>query len=159
MTISTKSGDDGYTNLPGRPRVLKNDAIIEALGNLDELNASIGIAKLYLLDGKYKNFLEEIQNDILAISAYLIAPQHDIDLPGVDKIDKIIKYIEANHQIPAKFICPGKNQQECLLHLARTTSRKTERSIVAIQNYQNAQKIIPFVNRLSDALWLIASIQ
>ncbi len=159
MKVSTKAGDCGFTNLGGK-NFSKDDPLIEALGNLDELNAALGLAKLHVHCDKYKHFLEEMQRSILSISSLLISDDECIKSPSVEAIEQVIMFIEENYSTPAQFICPGNSDRECFLHLARTVARRAERSVVSLAKENViALKVIPFINRLSDAIWLIASIQ
>lgn len=168
--IYTKTGDSGTTSLFGGKRVDKNSFRIEAYGNVDELNSLIGIAVTDLEEAQsilgvkpLKRKLLRIQEELLVLGAELAKPVDvKLKIPKVTKtfISRLEKEIDVWSQrlTPLKkFILPGGGKIGAQLHLARATTRRTERSIVALSQQEkindNAQI---FINRLSDWLFVLA---
>ena len=135
--IYTRGGDKGYTSIVGGKRVKKSSNLIEAIGNVDELNAFLGVTINYLKNNQKKIILN-IQNDLFDIGADLATPmskksytirlnqKHTIYLEKeIDKINSSLKPLTS-------FILPGGNKVSGLLHLARTINRRCETSIVKL---------------------------
>lgn len=138
MSISTKRGDDGSTDLFGGERVKKSDPRILAISAVDELNSSIGVLRT-LCD---EVFLEKIQNDLFELGAILANSKGSLDLKSLeDECEKI----ESSLPPIRNFILPGGNQAAAEAHRCRAVCRRAE--IFAPS---------PYMNRLSDYLFLLA---
>ncbi len=158
--IYTRGGDSGLTSLVGGKRVKKSSKIIEAIGNVDELNAILGII-INNIKVKHKKVLQNIQNDLFDIGADLATPinKNAIRIKAeqtfyieqeIDKINKNLKPLKS-------FILPGGTQTSALIHLARTINRRCEISIVKLNETHKINKeILKYVNRLSDYLFVLA---
>ena len=160
--IYTRGGDSGYTSIVGGKRVKKSSMIIEAIGNVDELNAFIGFVVCYL-DPNHKKVLKNIQNDLFDIGADLATPiskkknviriqaQQIIFLENeIDKINKKLKPLRS-------FVLPGGSKVSSLIHIARTISRRSEISIVKLSEKHSINlEILKYINRLSDYLFVLA---
>lgn len=167
MGIYTKTGDCGQTSLASGERVAKNSARLEAYGELDELNAAIGLALSGFapeLDAD-KELLTAVQKDIFTISSWLACtPQSPLleRLPklsqnAVTDLENAIDRLETATGPLRKFILPGGSESAARLHLARTICRRAERRTVTVEE-QSAEfaLICAFVNRLSDYLFALA---
>lgn len=155
MTVYTKNGDEGKTYLFGGKKVWKSEAIIEAIGTIDELNAFISFLNSKLKNKKNKNFLVEIQKDLYQIMSILSGGEKEDDF--LDKktliFEKKIDELEKNLPPLNKFIIPGTTEISSLFHITRTICRRAERKIVKLKKHQ---KIIKYLNRLSDLFFVFA---
>ena len=160
--IYTKGGDKGKTSLVGGSRVSKSNDIIDAIGNVDELNALLGLV-VCDLKKPYISTLKDIQNDLFDIGADLATP---INKKGtVLRINKdYIVYLEKeidkiNNNLPPlnSFILPGGSKISSIIHLARTVNRRCERSVVKLnEKHKVNQEVLKYLNRLSDYLFVLA---
>lgn len=159
--VYTRTGDGGQTSLVGGARVSKSNLRVDAYGEVDELNSTIGLARARLNDSEIDEVLSLIQNDLFTLGADLASPS-GIEVPRIDKSfiktledfsDKFLKQLE-----PLKeFILPGGGEAGATLHIARTVARRAERRTVALSEVEelNDQTIV-YLNRLSDLLFILA---
>lgn len=165
MKIYTKKGDSGATLLIGsKKRVLKSKPVFEVLGGIDEVNACIGCATATLSGVVEKKILEGIQADLFCLGSLVagakVAPsEKEIWVSRVGKIEKEID--SYSKQLPAlsTFILPGGSVPASYLHLARVKTRALERHLVSyIIKGRNKRLgfVLPYVNRLSDFLFVFA---
>ena len=156
MPIYTKTGDKGKTQIFGK-RVSKGSKIIGLVGKLDELNCILGEC-IYLIkqedifkrEGKT---LKEIQKDIFTISSLIVGANLKFNTKKkVKEIEKQIDYYEKELPPLKNFIIPGGELASIKLHLARSVTRNAERKAVSSKN----EKFIPYLNRLSDILFVMA---
>lgn len=182
--IYTKTGDLGQTSLFGGPRVSKSNAVLEAYGTIDELNALLGLAIEILSNSNSKNTsnikslaksLLQIQNDLFSIGSHLACAEKKWrdKLPTLD--NKRIADFESEidlmtNTLPElkEFILPGGVHGAALLHVARTVCRRAERATVSFYEETQAEStpghkqdstqefIIKYLNRLSDFLFVAA---
>ncbi len=136
----------------------KNDARVHCLGEVDELNASIGVALSFIEETQVQQVLFSVQHDLFDIGAELCQP-------GKSLIQQVhLEAIESsaaqfNESLPAlkEFILPGGSQAVAFLHLARTICRRVERSLIALKSVEELNPItVQYVNRLSDLLFILA---
>lgn len=164
MSIVTKGGDKGETSLLGGQRVPKTDARIEAYGDVDELNAAIGVAMTYVKDKTAKKVLHQVLNDLFRIGAELAA--HGTKFTKFPKItaehttaiEKEVYRVEAKLPKQRSFILPAGNESATHLHLARAVCRRAERRVVALRDKINPE-LIKYLNRLSDLLFIYARLE
>lgn len=167
MKIYTKTGDDGTTGLIGGTRLRKSDLRIDCYGNVDELNAAVGLAAVVARQSasELEEMLQEVQNDLFIAGSWLATPEdspHRHALPTLD--ETIIARLEMQIDtavaiLPAlrNFILPGGTELAARLHLARTICRRAERQIVAFSMDRPISPIIlTYFNRLSDWLFIQA---
>jgi cob(I)alamin adenosyltransferase len=166
MRIYTKTGDTGDTGLFGGGRVGKDHARVAAYGDVDELNAALGVACSQSPDFATA-LLEQIQRDLFAIGAELAAPEpaklaktlagHPIGEPDVTRLERAIDAHEEALPPLREFILPGGAPKAAALHLARTVCRRAERAVVALgRDAQVSPFILQYLNRLSDLLFVLA---
>lgn len=167
--IYTRTGDDGTTALGSGRRVAKYDLRVEAYGTLDETNAAIGLARLYMRDGDpaLDAMLARIQNDLFDLGADLCFPDETKDARGrlqvsdtqVKRLESEIDTLNRELQPLRSFVLPGGTPAASFLHLARTMSRRAERLVVALAARPSEQVGAPairYINRLSDFLFVAA---
>ncbi|MBM4172152.1 MAG: cob(I)yrinic acid a,c-diamide adenosyltransferase [Ignavibacteria bacterium] len=166
MKIYTKTGDKGETSLHGGERVPKDDLRIHAYGTVDELNSILGIASLKISSMELKEVIKGLQNELFIVGADLATPElkkgkklivDRVDDKLILKLEKIID--DFNSRLPElqNFILPGGSEGASFLHLARTVCRRAEREVVNLaNNVDTGKKIIIYLNRLSDLLFVLA---
>jgi cob(I)alamin adenosyltransferase len=159
--IVTRNGDDGYTTL-GDSRHSKDDLVIEALGNLDELNSTIGmiIAMRPQHEG-VEACLTQIQQDLFDLGGEMHLPERVAITP--EKILWLETQLEAwNKTLPPlrEFLLPRGNPASAACHIARTVCRRTERSMVRLHRQVTLTnpEMLRYLNRLSDVLFVAARI-
>ena len=165
MKIYTKTGDHGKTGLFGGPRVPKDDPRIEAYGEVDELNALLGVAGSLKLQSEMHQLLDQVQNALFAVGAELATPnpkQHNTDLigqPQIEMLEAAIDRYEAELEPLQQFILPGGCPAAAALHVARTVCRRAERRIVTLAATPVqvlSPQLLIYINRLSDLLFVLA---
>jgi cob(I)alamin adenosyltransferase len=165
VKIYTKTGDDGETALFDGTRVPKSDVRVAAYGDVDELNATIGLARSTLLaqDTQLVEMLEQIQRDLFALGSRLADPSHKIAdrvakaaiAPGdITRLEGWIDLLETELPALRRFILPGGSSAGSTLHVARTVCRRAERAMVALGGLDRG--LVVYVNRLSDLLFVMA---
>ncbi len=157
MAIYSKTGDYGETDLFGGKRVRKSVDAIEVLGQFDELNATLGLARSVLNKSASSN-ISLIQNDLFVLGSVVagveLKKSHSNYLKNqtswleeqIDRLDKKLPALK-------KFILPNGCESSSRLHLARAICRRCERALVALGEYV---ELIPYLNRLSDYLFVLA---
>ena len=157
--VTTKTGDKGKTALADGSRVNKNSLRVHCLGSIDELNTFIGFAAA-ILPEKPEIDLKSIQNDLLNIGAEISIPNSDKKFINQDRIIYLEKEIELiNNELPPlkEFILPGGSELISRLHIARTSCRNAERSLISMYGNDNLNQLhAKYMNRLSDYLFLLA---
>ena len=156
MRIYTKTGDKGKSSLYDGSRVLKTDDVFIALGDIDELNAHIGIALDRLWCDEFNpDYLRKLQHILFDVGSYIANPKKREDFPS-DIITEVETHIDLIQACPimkklTKFILPS--GPASYIHVCRSICRRAERSINRIEKLQNV-KI--FMNRLSDYLFVLS---
>lgn len=165
MKIYTKTGDTGDTSLFDGRRVRKTDPRVAAYGDVDEVQACVGLVRAAGLPPDLDEMCISIQRDLFALGARLADPSHRI-AKRVEKIvidDKSITRLEGwidrlDTEIPAlrHFILSDGCPAGAALHFARTVCRRAERSILALEQDSVESDVIVYINRLSDLLFTMA---
>jgi cob(I)alamin adenosyltransferase len=169
MKIYTKTGDTGHTGLFGGGRVPKDDVRVEAYGDVDELNAVIGMARAVEIMPRIDEVLVSIQRDLFAIGALLATPDRDkmaqhldkarIDESRIAELERAIDDGETELEPLKAFILPGGAPKAAALHVARTVCRRAERHVVRLQREIDLPSLaIIYLNRLSDLLFVLARV-
>lgn len=165
MKIYTKTGDSGETSLLGGVKVPKSDSRIEAYGNVDELNAFIGLLRAHQdVDARIGSQFYWIQEKLFSVGSILAAKPgfSGFELPKVGMVE--IKQLEvwidkASGELPElkNFILPGGHEVVSLCHVCRTVCRRAERSIAGLSAQDSLDNtILIFINRLSDYFFIMA---
>ena len=169
MKIYTKTGDQGSTGLFGGGRVAKDNIRVEAYGDVDELNAVIGMARSVEMMPRIDEVLVPIQRDLFAIGAILATPDRDkmaqhlqkarIDEGRIEELERAIDEGEAELEPLTAFIIPGGTPKAAALHVARTVCRRAERHVVRLQHEVELPPLtVIYLNRLSDLLFTLARV-
>ena len=165
MKIYTRTGDAGETSLFDNSRVSKADPRVDAYGEVDELNACLGAARAAGVDADIGGVLESIQRQLFAVGARLADPASRIAErvtkaavgdEQVQGLEGTIDRLETELPPLRRFILPGGTAAGSLLHLARTICRRAERRVVGLGGDAVEPGIVVYLNRLSDALFVIA---
>jgi cob(I)alamin adenosyltransferase len=167
--IYTKGGDKGTTSLGSGTRVPKHDARVAAYGTVDEANAAVGIARLYVTetpDGKLSAMLARIQNDLFDLGADLCRPEAAGESAGtalrvldsqVERLEREIDAMNAQLAPLNSFVLPGGSPAAAHLHMARTIVRRAEREMTLLAERETVSPVaIRYANRLSDHLFVAA---
>jgi cob(I)alamin adenosyltransferase len=165
VKIYTKTGDRGDTSLFDGTRVPKTDPRVVAYGDVDELQAVVGLAAAAGLDAELREMTSAIQRDLFALGARLADPAHKI-APRVAKIaidDHSIAQLEGwidrlEEELPPlrHFILAGGASAGAALHVARTVCRRAERATLALGKDAVEPVVLIYLNRLSDLLFVMA---
>ena len=167
MKIYTRTGDGGETALLGGTRVSKADPRVAAYGDVDELNAWLGFVRAGADDPGLTAMVEHIQRDLFAIGARLADPSGSVadrmektavTDEDVQQLEKWIDTLETELPPLRRFILAGGSASGASLHVARTVSRRAERSVVALGRDQVERQILVYLNRLSDLLFVMARV-
>ena len=167
MKIYTKTGDQGDTGLFGGGRVQKDDPRVEAYGDVDELNAVIGLARAIEPLPRIDEVLVPMQRDLFSIGALLATPDLDkmhrhlekanIDDRRIAELERSIDDCDRDLEPLKAFIIPGGSKKGATLHVARTVCRRAERRVVTLQrDVEIPQIVVVYLNRLSDLLFTLA---
>jgi cob(I)alamin adenosyltransferase len=165
VKIYTKSGDAGETSLFDSSRVSKADARVDAYGEVDELNACLGVVRAGSLDADLERTIELIQRDLFALGARLADPSSRIagrvtkavvSPADIERLELTIDRLEAELPPLKRFILPGGSEVGARLHLARTVCRRAERRVVGLGSDAVDSEVIVYLNRLSDLLFVMA---
>ncbi len=163
--IYTRQGDDGTTGLGSRQRVPKDSPRVQAYGTVDELNSQIGAAVAQGLCERLTQELPAIQNELFHLGSDLCFLEEDKQQYQIPQIEErhVVKLEELMDELTAKlgplenFILPGGSLSAAQLHVARTVCRRAEREVIALSRAEAVGKfVIPYLNRLSDALFVMA---
>lgn len=183
VRIYTRGGDDGETGLLGNRRVLKSDPVIEAVGQLDELNAWLGLVVAAWEDDELTSILRQVQRDLFELGAELASPTPRAWLSPdrIAALEREIDRLWAELPPLRHFILPGGGRAGALCHVARTVARRAERAVVALARGTAAPEaasedpagpcepdpgavprpnplIVAYLNRLSDLLFVVARV-
>ena len=163
MKIYTRGGDTGQTGLYGGGRVSKDDARIDALGSVDELNAALGMALTLPLEPDAHAMLSRIQGELFVLGADLATPAEQGDVvPRVtpDQIARLegeIDQMEEDLPPLQRFILPGGSSAGAAVHMARGVCRRAERRVVTLMAHADINPDAQtYLNRLSDHLFVLA---
>lgn len=166
MKIYTKTGDGGETGLLDGSRVPKDHLRVAACGDLDELNATLGVVLAHAAGAGLEATLSPIQRDLFALGAQVAdprgrvpgtKPKATLDESHVARLEQAIDRCEAENPPLTAFVLPGGSQPGALLHLARTVCRRAERSLVTLAREAPVEPLaVRYVNRLSDLLFVLA---
>jgi len=156
--IITRTGDAGETGLGDGSRVAKSAPRIAALGDIDELNASIGLLRCEELPAGINAALAEIQHDLFSLGGELCMPGNSvIDDTQVTRLENWAEEWNADLPYLQEFVLPGGSRPAALAHLCRTQCRRAERSIVALHRHEVVSTSVRgYINRLSDLLFIMS---
>ena len=159
--IYTRLGDAGETHLGDMSRVPKTHARIEAYGDVDELNAQIGVTLNVDLPDGYAGWLRHVQNDLFDVGADLSVPESDGTRERLRVRPEQITWLEercdeVNADLPKlrSFLLPGGTPAAAHLHVCRTVCRRAERRALLVEGAN--PEVVRYLNRLSDLLFILS---
>ena len=159
VKVYTRAGDAGETSMLSGQRVSKADPHIAAVGELDELSVALGFARLAYK--KRDALLKGFQKELYILSAFVSyvgdkdIDKFRLDAGAVERLEQLIDEVETTLPPLKDFIYPGQSEASCRLHQARVVARRAER-IIAVLDPQKQAHAVPYVNRLSDLLFVLA---
>lgn len=165
LKIYTKTGDSGETGLFDGTRVSKADPRVAAYGDVDELNAWLGLVRSASTDDQLGGMLEHIQRDLFALGARLADPASRIATrvtktavtsDDIARLEGWIDLLESELPPLRRFILAGGSAAGASLHVARTICRRAERGMVGLGAGAFENELLVYVNRLSDLLFVMA---
>jgi cob(I)alamin adenosyltransferase len=162
MSITTKRGDGGQTGLAGGIRISKADLRVESYGSIDELNTVLGFARSICQNKEIAGWTEEIQRTLFRVGSALATPPESkkqppvISAEDIDMLTKLVHKIEATGGILSDWSLPGAHNESAAFEVARAVCRRAERAAVRfVENGGIVQPtILPYLNRLSEVIWL-----
>jgi len=167
VKIYTRTGDRGETGLLDSTRVSKSDARVDACGDVDELNAWLGLVRSAGVDAETEQLLIALQQDLHALGAQLADPfkkiagrvtKTVIAEEDIGRLEEWIDRFEAELPPLRQFILAGGSPAGAALHVARTVCRRAERRIVSLGPNQIDPVLLAYMNRLSDLLFVLARV-
>jgi cob(I)alamin adenosyltransferase len=165
MKIYTKTGDAGETGLFGGARVSKASLRVASYGEVDELNSTVGWARVAVSEGTLDELLNQIQNDLFEVGAELGSTTERkqksampmIDEAQVEALERAIDKYEEGPPPLTSFVLPGGSESASRFHIARCVCRRAERSLVELGAQEAIRgELFRYVNRLSDLLFVLA---
>ncbi len=163
MSISTKRGDDGQTSLIGGRRVSKGDLRVEAYGTIDELISAMGFARSICENAEMRERTKEIQRELFVVSSSVAtSPERKkketapVTTENVEALTRDVNRIEELEGLLDDWALPGEHPGAAAFDIARTTCRRAEREVVRLMESGEEvdSKVVAYLNRLSDLLWL-----
>jgi cob(I)alamin adenosyltransferase len=171
MKIYTRTGDRGDTGLFGGGRVGKDHPRVDAYGDIDELNATIGLARAIEPMPRIDETLAPVQRDLFSLGALLATPDREkmrqqlekarLDDARIAELERAIDDGDRELEPLHAFILPGGTPKAAALHVARTVCRRAERRVVHLAHDADAEippVVVIYLNRLSDLLFTLARV-
>jgi cob(I)alamin adenosyltransferase len=154
--IYTRTGDDGTTGMADGSRVAKDDLLVHAIGDVDELNSQLAILASYTDDALLVS-IRSIQNELFNVGAELTMNQAMIGPQHVDALENALDELNQGLTPLKEFILPGGGLAASHCHVARAICRRTERSLVSLDRQSKLNHyLLAYINRLSDYLFVLA---
>jgi len=161
-SIATTRGDGGQTGLAGGIRVSKADFRVESYGTVDELNTFLGFARSICQHKEIAAWTEQIQRTLFRVGSALATPPESkknapiVSTEDIDFLTGLVHQIEATEGILSDWSLPGAHTESAAYEMARTVCRRAERAAVRfVESGGEVQPtVIPYLNRLSDLIWL-----
>ncbi|HSP99436.1 MAG TPA: cob(I)yrinic acid a,c-diamide adenosyltransferase [Candidatus Dormibacteraeota bacterium] len=169
--VYTRTGDEGTTALVGGERVAKDARRVECYGELDELNAILGLARSLNAQAKptparrrLDDVLTRLQNELFDLGSELATPPEaeyegmfKVTADDVRALERVMDECQKDLEPLRSFVLPGGGPVSAVLHHARTVCRRAERQIIRLAREQTIGAfVIPYVNRLSDLLFVLS---
>jgi cob(I)alamin adenosyltransferase len=158
--IATRTGDDGTTGLGDGSRTGKDSLRVAAMGDVDELNSSIGVLLCEPLPDDVRRQLLDIQHDLFDLGGELCIPGFENLAEGqVARLDALLEAHNAALPRLQEFILPGGSRAAALAHVSRTVCRRAERAVVSLGQAEAVRPLCrQYLNRLSDLLFVLARV-
>jgi cob(I)alamin adenosyltransferase len=162
-SLFTRSGDEGYTSILGKSKVPKYELRLEAIGNLDESNAALGMARHHCQDPKSKELLNHVQHQLYTLMGEIAAtPENAERFKGISSeqvswLEECTNNLSQTAKFPVEFIVPGDTLAGAALDVARTVVRRAERRVAELFHQQKITNpdLLRYLNRLSSFLFAL----
>jgi cob(I)alamin adenosyltransferase len=156
--IYTRTGDDGTTGLADGSRVNKDGPRIEAIGEIDELNSTIGMLLTEDLPAGLRAAMTAVQHDLFDLGGELSVPGHGIiSASHVSRLEHELDTLNASLPALTEFILPGGSRAAAAAHVSRAVCRRAERALVTLASRETVPPLLmQYLNRLSDLLFVAA---
>jgi len=154
--IYTRTGDDGTTGMADGSRVGKDDLLVHAIGEVDELNSQLAVLAYHAPDD-FVESIRLIQNELFNVGAELAMSEVMIKQENVDWLEKSLDELNQSLAPLKEFILPGGGLTASHCHVARAICRRVERSLVSLNKKDELNVyLMAYINRLSDYLFVLA---
>jgi cob(I)alamin adenosyltransferase len=169
--VYTRTGDEGTTALVGGERVAKDSRRVACYGEIDELNSILGLARSLNAQavespprGRLETVLKQLQNELFDLGSELATPpaseyegMFKVGASDIRALEQLMDECQKDLEPLRSFILPGGGPVSAVLHQARTVCRRAEREIIRLaREEQLGDFVIPYVNRLSDLLFVLS---
>ena len=163
--VTTRTGDGGETSLFGKGRVPKTDVRIVALGDLDEAQSAIGLARSLAPRSSLGRELLELQRGLYVAMSEVATPREDLarlpqrlDAAAIERLDRVLDAVKKKIRIEGRFVIPGETKIAAAVDYARTVTRRAERAVIACVDagLVDGIQLLPWLNRASDLLFVLA---
>lgn len=169
--VYTRTGDTGSTALVGGERVAKDSRRVECYGEIDELNAILGLARSLNHEAeaspardRLETILQKLQNELFDVGSELATPaeaeyegMYKVSAADVQALEALMDDCQRDLEPLKSFILPGGGVVSAVLHQARTVCRRAERQIIRLAREEPiGEFVVPYVNRLSDLLFVLS---
>lgn len=163
MKVYTKTGDKGTTGLLTGERIDKDSLRVEAYGTIDEINSTLGLARVWCAKADVQDIIYSAQKTLMMIMADLASlhsDTHYISEENSRQFELLIDKLDAHLPPLQAFIIPGGNAGAAALDLARTVTRRAERQVLRLSRQEAVnQHILITLNRLSDLCFMLARVE
>lgn len=157
--IYTRTGDAGETGTAAGTRISKDDLLIHAQGDVDELNSFIGLLAAKVDNAALSDLVSAIQHDLFDMGAELSLSQPVITAKNVAYLEQQLDHYNADLPPLKEFILPGGGEVAALCHVVRSVCRRAERSLVSLhRDVTLNSELLAYINRLSDLLFVLARV-
>lgn len=166
--VTTKTGDEGYTDLLGSGRVPKYHRRPEAYGTIDEATSALGLARAHAGGGEINEVIMGFQKDLYTLMAELATPAENyaridfkIRAEDVARLEQLSDQLKDRVEIGKRFVIPGSTVTGAALDLARTIVRRAERQVARLYHDGDVTNVeaLRYLNRLSDVLFILARVE
>jgi cob(I)alamin adenosyltransferase len=156
--IATRTGDDGKTGLGDGTRVAKDHFRVQAMGDVDELNSSLGVLLAEPLPTEVRQLLQTVQHELFNLGGELSIPGYELLKPqALIALDEALAHFNAKLPPLQEFILPAGTRSAALAHVSRTVARRAERAVVALAGHDTLRPAPQqYLNRLSDLMFVLA---
>jgi cob(I)alamin adenosyltransferase len=158
--IATRTGDDGTTGLGDGTRTRKDALRVQAMGDVDELNSTLGVLLCEPLPADVRSLLVQVQHELFNLGGELSIPGFELLKPeAVAALDAALEAHNARLPRLKEFILPAGTRSAALAHVSRTVARRAERAVVALSAVETVNAAPrQYLNRLSDLLFVLARV-
>ena len=163
--VTTRTGDGGETSLFGKGRVRKTEIRVAALGDLDEAQSAIGLARSLAPRSSLGRELLELQRGLYVAMSEVATPRDELarlpqrlDAAATGRLDRVLEIVKKSVRIEGRFVIPGETKIAAAVDYARTVTRRAERAVVACVDagLVDSDQLLPWLNRASDLLFVLA---